>query len=168
MDLGQRIAIVGVSATGKSTFARALAEKTALPLVMADLIMWQPGWEYVGDEETAARLLAASAEDEWIIEGYLTRAAREQVFRRAHTVIHLDYARQVAARRYLQRWLKHRKNPRPELPRSPESFSVKFLKLVWDKAETRSLDPHLEEARKAGKLVRLETPRAARDFLAAL
>ena len=49
--LGKKILIVGTSASGKSTFARKLAAKTKLPLIHIDSIMWQPGWDYIGDTE---------------------------------------------------------------------------------------------------------------------
>lgn len=51
-----KIIIVGVSASGKSTFSRKLAEKTNLPLIHMDAVMWRPGWEYLGDEYTNQKL----------------------------------------------------------------------------------------------------------------
>ncbi len=56
MNLGKKIVIVGVSATGKSTFARQLSIKTMLPSIHMDTVMWQPGWNYVGDETTCREL----------------------------------------------------------------------------------------------------------------
>ena len=158
--------MVGVSASGKSTFARELAEKTGIPLVHMDAIMWRPGWQYVGDEETVARLDEESRAPAWIIEGYVPKEARPFVFERADRIIHLDYAPRVAALRYLRRWLQHRRHPRPELPGSPERFSPRFLKLVWQKGETSSLRRFLEDA--SEKVVTLSSPRQARAFLESL
>lgn len=85
--LGSKIVVVGVSAAGKSTFSRKLAQSLNLPLTLMDSIMWKPGWNYVGDEETVRKLDEASAQPEWIIEGYISKEARTFVFDRADSII---------------------------------------------------------------------------------
>ncbi|MDP2124712.1 MAG: topology modulation protein, partial [Parvibaculum sp.] len=40
----QRILVIGCSGGGKSTLARALGEKLALPVVHLDVLFWKPGW----------------------------------------------------------------------------------------------------------------------------
>jgi adenylate kinase family enzyme len=164
-SLGKRIVVVGVSAAGKSTFARTLAAKLHLPLIHIDTIMWQPGWEYVGDEKTVQKLDEASSQPEWVIEGHIAKGARQFLFDRADTILYLDYSPIVAARRYIQRWLRHRKDPRPELEGSPEKFSFKFLKLVWTKGETTSLDKILEKPQFQDKIHRLTSPVRTKIFL---
>lgn len=166
--IGKRVVIVGVSASGKSTFARKLAQKTGLPVSFVDELMWKPGWNYIGDEETARLLIEASTRDTWIIEGYIVKPARSAVFERADSIVYLDYPPRVAAWRYLMRWLKHRKDPRPELPGSPEKFSFKFLELVWSKGETASLEDFLRSLPQQEKVIRLTSPRAAARFLDSL
>jgi adenylate kinase family enzyme len=165
MNLGKKIVIIGVSASGKSTFARQLGAKTNLPIVFTDAIMWNPGWAYIGDEETVQKLKEESSRDEWIIEGYISKDARTFVLDCADTIIYLDYPRMVAAVRYIKRWWKHRKNARPELEGSPENFDFKFLKVVWTKAEARSFDKFLGQINDQGKIIRLYSPREAENFL---
>ena len=161
----KKIVVVGVSASGKSIFSRKLAAKTKLPLTLIDSIMWNPGWNYIGDEETAKRLDQVSIGTEWIIEGYIVKEARPFVFDRADTIIYLDYSPFVSSLRYIQRWWKHRKDPRPELPGSPEKFSFKFLKLVWTKGETVSLNKFLSDNKYEGKIIKFRSPRQASNFL---
>lgn len=168
MSPGKKIVIVGVSASGKSTFARALADKLKIPITHIDAFMWRPGWNYAGDEETVSKLKELSTANEWIIEGYIKKDARTILFERADTIIYLDYAPVVASWRYIKRWWKHRKSARPELTGSPEKFSFKFLKLVWRKGETWSLRPFLEEPANRNKLVILTSPKRASDFLKSL
>jgi adenylate kinase family enzyme len=168
MNLGKKIVIVGVSAVGKSTFARELSTKTKLPLTHMDAVMWKPGWNYVGDDATVRELERASSDNEWIIEGYISKGARQFVFDRADTIIYLDYSPMIAARRYIQRWLRHRKTPRPELEGSPEEFSFKFLKLIWTQGETKSLDMFLADPKYQARIVRLTSPKEAYKFLASL
>ena len=88
--LGKKIVVVGVSASGKSTFARKLGSKMSSPVFFVDSIMWKSGWNYVGDEETVKKLDEISSRTEWIIEGYITKGARDFVFERADTIIYLD------------------------------------------------------------------------------
>lgn len=164
-SLGRRIAVVGVSASGKSTFARKLAAKTNLPLTHIDAVMWKPGWDYIGDEETVRRLKEISQQDEWIIEGFIDKNALEAVLGRADSIIYLDYPRYIPAWRYIKRWVKHRKNPRPELEGSPEKFSFEFLRRVWDKKEVYRLNKFLKTTPQSAKLLRLKSPKEAEAYL---
>ncbi|MBU6321428.1 MAG: topology modulation protein [Patescibacteria group bacterium] len=163
--LGKRIVVVGVSASGKSTFARKLAERTNLPLIHMDAIWWKPGWVEVSEEEATRQLEALTQRDEWVIEGYIPDEARPFVFERAESIVYLDYPRMMGAFRYIRRWWKHRKNPRPELKGSPEKFSWKFLKLVWSKGEAISLDTSLTEVAEQKKIRVIKKPQEAANLL---
>lgn len=160
-ELGKRIVVVGVSASGKTTFARRLAQKTNLPLIHIDEMIWNPGWKYIGDEASIKQLYEVGSGAEWIIEGYIEKGARDFVFERADTIIHLDYHPAIASWRYLVRWWKYRKNPRPELPGSPEKFSFKFLKLVWTKGEDISLKKALRRVENFEKIITCASPQKA-------
>lgn len=160
-----RVVVVGVSASGKSTFARGLGRKTNLPIIFMDEIMWNPGWKYIGDEATATRLEQESQKSAWIIEGYITKEARSFLFERADTIIYLDYSPLIASWQYIKRWWKHRTHPRPELPGCPEKFSFKFLRLVWTKGEALSLNKFLEQVRDQSKIITLHSPKEATNFL---
>lgn len=164
----RKIVVVGVSASGKSTFARRLSEKLGITLIHMDEIMWNPGWEYIGDELTVQRICEASLKPEWIIEGYISKAARTDLFEKADLILYLDYSGWVSAWRYLKRFLKHRKNPRPELPGSPEKFSFKFLKLVFTKGEVWKLEKLFKESDLDSKIIRLKTPKEAEGYIIAL
>lgn len=166
--LGNKIVVVGVSASGKSTFSRKLGEKTGLPVTFMDAIMWLPGWNYVGDEAVVKRLDEISVQPQWIIEGYIVTKARTFIFERADSIIYLDYSPLTSSWRYLKRWWKHRKNPRPELEGNPEKFSFKFLKLVWTKGEAVSLEKFLMGVPDQSKILKLTSPKETRSFLNSL
>lgn len=165
VNLGKKIVVVGVSAAGKSLFARRLADKLNLPVFLMDAIMWKPGWQYIGDEETVKRLQEVSAGAEWIIEGYISKNARTFIFDRADTIIYLDYSPIVASWRYLKRWWKHHSDPRPELEGSPDTFSFKFLKLVWTKGEAISLNKFLVCVEDQNKIIRITSLKETEAFL---
>ena len=162
---GNKIVVVGVSAVGKSTFSRKLAQKLHLPLIHMDSIMWKPGWKYIGDEETIRELNEISLQAEWIIEGYISKEARAFIFDRADSVVYLDYSAIISSWRYIKRCWKHQNNPRPELKGSPEKFSFKFLKLVWTKGEAISLSKYLKVVEPKSKIVTLFSPKQARYLL---
>lgn len=164
-NIGQKIVIVGVSASGKSTFARKLSSKTGLPLVMMDSIMWKPNWTYIGDQETIQELEKKSSGDRWIIEGYINTEARSFLFEKADTIIYLDYSRITSSLRYIKRWWKHRKQPRPELKGSPDTFSFKFLWLIFTKGESIILNKFLDEIIDQSKIIKLTSPHEATSFI---
>jgi adenylate kinase family enzyme len=130
-----------------------------------DSIMWRPEWSYIGDKETVRKLDEISSQNEWIIEGYVTTEARTFLFDRADSIIYLDYSPFISTWRYIKRWWKHRKNPRPELEGSPERFSFKFLKLVWTKGEAVTLDRLLKEVKDQSKIIYLKTPNKTEKFI---
>ncbi|MDP3957791.1 MAG: hypothetical protein Q8Q10_04830 [bacterium] len=165
MNLGKKIVVVGVSASGKSMFARRLADKLNLPVIFMDAIMWKSGWEYIGDEEIAKKLYEISSGAEWIIEGYVTTAARTFLFDRADSIIYLNYSPIIASWRYLKRCWKHRNDSRPELEGSPDEFSFKFLKLVWTKGEAISLNKFLACVEDQNKIMRITSLKETKAFL---
>ena len=160
-----KIVVVGVSASGKTTFSRKLSEKLKLPLTLMDSIMWKPGWNYIGDEEVIQILDTISKEPKWIIEGYINTLSRSFIFDRADLIIYLDYSPLVSAWRYIKRWYKHRKKPRPEMQGSPEKFSFKFLKLVLTKGESVSLNKYLKDVKPQSKIMVFHSHKEAERFI---
>jgi adenylate kinase family enzyme len=163
--IGNKIVILGVSASGKSTFARKLGEKTGLPVTYMDALMWKPGWEYIGDEETVRLIKEASEKEQWVIEGYIDKQVRVDLFNKADTILYLDYPGWLSAWRYIKRTWIHRKNPRPELPGSPEKFSFKFLKIVFTKVEVYKIEKLFKENDWSDKIIRFKSPKEADLFL---
>ncbi len=163
--LGKKIVVLGVSASGKTTFARKLGEKTGLPVTYMDEVMWRPGWKYVGDEETTGHILTTSQGEAWIIEGYIDKNAQQALFEKADTLLYLDYSGWLSAWRYIKRWWKHRKNPRPELPDSPEKFSFEFLLRVYKKKEVYRLEKLFRTVDFSSKIIRFKSPNEATQFL---
>jgi adenylate kinase family enzyme len=130
--------------------------------------MWQPGWNYVGDEATVAIIKEAAQRDRWIIEGYIEKEAREVLFDSADTILYLDYPAWLPALRYIKRWWTHRKDPRPELPGCPEKFSFEFLIRVYKKKEVYRLEQLFNSGKWDNKIIRFKTPKEAEQFLQSL
>lgn len=88
----RRVNVVGVSGSGKTTVARALATRLGVPHVELDAIFHQPGWTPRPDAEFADLVAAAAAGDAWVIDGNYSRI-RDIVWARADTVVVLDLPR---------------------------------------------------------------------------
>lgn len=87
--IGQRIVVTGLAGSGKSTFSKALATRTGLPLIHLDLHFWKPGWVAPSEEEWRETQRGILAGDAWIADGnyHETLALRLE---RADTIVVLD------------------------------------------------------------------------------
>ncbi|MCM1286636.1 MAG: hypothetical protein NC227_10830 [Bacteroides sp.] len=65
----KKIAVIGCSGAGKSTFSRKLAEFTSLPLYYLDMIYWRKDCTHVDREEFIRRQQKIMKNDSWIIDG---------------------------------------------------------------------------------------------------
>jgi hypothetical protein len=61
--IGHRVLVDGMMGSGKSTFARALAARTGLPLIHLDVHYWKPGWVRPSDDEWRYRQCAGPRDD---------------------------------------------------------------------------------------------------------
>lgn len=86
----QRINIVGTSGSGKSTFAKALANQLNVPYIELDQLFWKPGWQKSSDEEFFSRIQTCLATDRWIVDGNYTRSIPIK-WKNVQMVVWLDY-----------------------------------------------------------------------------
>lgn len=85
-----RIAVLGNSASGKSTFSAWLATQLDLPVLHLDRLIWQPGWTARGDSELAPELDRFMNLPGWIIDGMGSRELVERRVTLANTVVLFD------------------------------------------------------------------------------
>ncbi len=86
----KKIIVIGCPGSGKSTFSRALHNKTGIPLYHLDMMYWNADKTVVEKSVFLERLTAVLEKDEWIIDGNYgsTMELRLSV---CDTVIFLDY-----------------------------------------------------------------------------
>ena len=102
-----RVAVLGTSGCGKSTFARRLAGRIAAPHIELDAINWQPGWRDLNSRdpgEFGRRVASAVAQEAWVSDGNYSRV-RGLILARATHVVWLDYSRWVVMTRVCSRSL---------------------------------------------------------------
>jgi adenylate kinase family enzyme len=85
----QRINVVGMPGSGKTTFSRELARLLGLPCVEMDALFWQPGWRESSNEEFFPRVEQATAGERWVLDGNYTRTVPIK-WKRVQLVVWLD------------------------------------------------------------------------------
>ena len=101
----RRVAVIGGSATGKTTLSRELAQRLGVPHVELDALNHDAGWQEAPAEVLQARVDAVldAAPDGWVVDGNYHGKLGTSVVERADTVVLLDLPRRVALRRVLLR-----------------------------------------------------------------
>lgn len=160
-----RIAVVGISGSGKSTFARALAAKTGLPLLHGDRLDWMENWGVRSQADLNAMHADWIARPRWIIEGWID-PERVQRLEAADLVIDLDFTGWRCTARVLGRML--RRVRRDEMPEGcVDRFQPHVLGWVFLKKERPFIDAALSAAA-IKSYVRLTSPGDAARWLQTL
>ena len=122
--------IVGGPGSGKTTLARAVGERTGLPVVHMDAIHYGPGWAERSAAEKGALTREVHARERWVFEGGHSATYAERLAR-ADTLVWLDVPLPVRLWRVLRRTWRHRGRSRPEMPEGcTERFGAQTLEFV--------------------------------------
>lgn len=177
---GRRILLWGRG--GKSTLARALSEKLALPRLEMDAVAWLPDWQMRDTDEMMAIVdrFIADNRDGWVIDGQYG-ITLERALQGADTVIWLDLPFWTVYRRILRRSLRRVRDRQPvcgenfetwrRLLTSRESLPCFYIRHLliggnWKK-QIAAREALLEDSGAHVNLTRLHSARDLDDFYAA-
>ena len=157
----KRIMIIGCPGSGKSTFARASAAKTGLPLYSLDMMYWNPDRTTKPKDEFRAALRETVALPKWIIDGNYG-STLEIRMEACDTVIFLDYPVEVCIAGVEER----RGKPRPDMPwveTEPDLEFIEFIKKYNE--ESRPTVIELLEKYKEKQIIIFKSRAEADEYL---
>jgi adenylate kinase family enzyme len=168
----QRVVVVGVTGAGKTTFAHALAARLHCTHIEMDAMHWLPNWVERPVSDFRDQLATALSGDRWVVDGNYGKA-RDVVWRRADTVIWLDYPLLLIMWRLLHRTTKriitHQElwNGNHESLRNHLSGDSLFLWALRSYSRiSREYPPLFQQPEYAHlRVVRLTSPPAAQRWL---
>ncbi len=152
-DLGailNRVLVIGCPGAGKSTFARALRDMSALPLYYLDMLFHRPDRTTAPREEFDAALARILARPKWIIDGNYQRTLPQR-FAACDTVYYLDLPLEEclegAGRRIGQ--------PREDMPWVEDRFDPEFRQYILDfpRDQRPAIEALIEQYRREKRIV---------------
>jgi adenylate kinase family enzyme len=171
----RRVAVVGISGSGKTTTARRLAERLDVPFIELDALNHGPNWSEVSDDELRAKVegALAAARDGWVVDATYVRKLGELVYERADTLVWLDLPLQLCLRRIWRRTWRRIIRREALWHGNRETVRGAFLvreSLFRGAVRAHRRNPHVLPGRAAGhpglRLVHLRSPREVERWLA--
>lgn len=168
-----RILIYGVTGSGKTTLARAVAERLGLPWHEVDSLTWEPNWTTVPLETQIERVERIVAGDAWVLDTAYSKW-KDIPLARAQLVVGLDFPRIVSFCRLVGRCCARIIDGRPVCNGNRETLRNAFSRdsiLRWHFASFARKRVRIrawEAASDGPPVIRLTSPRAADRFLAGL
>ena len=157
----KKIIVIGCSGSGKSTFSRALHNKTGIPLYHLDMMYWNADKTTVDKSVFLERLDIVLEKDEWIIDGNYA-STMELRMTACDTVIFLDYPLDVCLGGIKER----RGKPRSDMSWCETEEDAQFIEFIrsYNKEQRPKV---LELLRKYAdkRIVIFETREQANAFL---
>lgn len=171
----KRINVIGTTGSGKTTFARNLAEQLGYPCVHMDELFWRANWTESPDDEFFPRVADALSGNTWVLDGNYSRTSAIK-WERVDTIIWLDFGFFRTLTQLVWRTIA-RACSRQELwpgTGNTESFSKSFLSresiIVWFfrsywKNRSRYSSLMQSEQLEHVRMYRLRSRNEAREFV---
>jgi adenylate kinase family enzyme len=94
--IGRRVCVIGTSGAGKTTVARAIADRRGFTYIDNDAIIWHANWEPAPKLEIYAAKELATRGDGWVTDGNLGHDPDDELLlERCDTLVWLDLSRAV-------------------------------------------------------------------------
>ena len=164
-----KIAVIGYSGAGKSTFSAQMGDKYGCPVLYLDTVNFLPGWEERdGDEGRKLVREFMKTNSSWVIDGNYERFYQKRRLAAADRIYFFDFPRYVCFYQAFRRFLTSRNKCRDSMAEGcEEKLDLEFMKwILWD-GRTRKRRRHYEAICKKykQKTVRLKNRRQVEQAL---
>ena len=158
----EKVIVIGSPGVGKSTFARKLRDRAALPLYYLDMIWHKSDGSNISREQFAAKLAEIIQKRHWIIDGNYAQTL-EMRLRACDTVFLLDYPLELCLAGAAARIGKKRE----DLPWVETEFDEEFRRWILDFEQDQmpQIRRLLERYRAGRRTVVFRTREQTEDFL---
>lgn len=172
----QRVSVIGVTGSGKTTFAASLATRLQVLHIELDALHWEPNWTMAELDVFRGRVASQVSADCWVVDGNYSKV-RDLVWGRADTVVWLDYSFALIFARLLRRTLARVRSGEELWNGNRERFAEQFFSreslLLWaikTHPRYRATFPTLlaSDAYSHLRVVRLRAPRDTQEWLGSL
>ena len=123
----EKIIVIGCPGSGKSTFSKALHQRTGIPLFHLDMIYWNEDITTVDKAFFLEQLTEILKQKQWIIDGNYG-STMELRLQSCDTVFFLDYPLEVC----LQGIKERRGKPRSDIPWIETEEDTEFTQFIKD------------------------------------
>ena len=145
-----RVVINGVAGAGKTTLARELSRRWAIPWIDSDALFWEEDWQGASLDVFRARVEEATRGGAWVFDGNYG-SARDIVWPRAQLLIWLDFPLHLTLRRVVLRSVRRSVTREPLGHGNVETWA---RTLSRDSVALHSLKAHAAQRRRVPEWIR--------------
>ncbi|MEN8219162.1 MAG: AAA family ATPase [Pseudomonadota bacterium] len=146
----ERIVVIGTSCSGKTTFAREIANMLGIEHIELDELHWEPNWKERDREQFKSLVESRINKERWIADGNYS-VVRDVLWARATTIIWLNYSFPIVLYRAFVRSFKRSITKEVLFSGNKESFRRSFLSkesiILW------VINTHSEKRRRYSSLL---------------
>jgi adenylate kinase family enzyme len=162
--------VIGPTGSGKTSFARTLAEKLGVPHIELDALFWKPGWVESSAEELRVNVEPLLAADGWVVDGNYSGKLGTYVIDQADEIVWLDLPLRRTWWRLLRRTVRRLRTREVICGSNRESFRQAFLSresiLLYSLRTYRRTRAARTEWTAGYPVVKLRSPREVQEYLA--
>lgn len=138
-----KIALLGFSASGKSTLAKWLAETYQLPLLHLDTIQFTANWQDRPLEEGQAMVKEFMSQDSWVIDGNYRKFFQVERLEEADMIIFMNFPAYRALPRAIKRYIRFYGKTRSDMADDCiEKLDWTFMKWILKDGRTPMIKDH--------------------------
>lgn len=158
-----KIAIIGISGTGKTTVARILSNILEIPIIHYDKFVREKNRTEVNEKIVEEKLEHAMKQKKRIMEWYIHPAAKSRL-EKADKILYLDYSWYNAMLGGIKRRRQHRGSTKAEMAEGCiEKLDIKYLKVMLTREERQEIEDAIIGFE--NKVIRLKTRKETRKWL---